>query len=350
MRPIFFEKDFRLCCVPVPKGYPQSQTHVGVSLKDNLILLSSSPYPSFKRPLLIEYIRAAIRRFSGGYLCKSVRGEYYENPCLYYSIDGVNFTLMQSRPLMEPPDAYYGLPAFNSDPDLFVDDGTIYVINRAIFRTKLTPGKNRDEYDIRLYLIEGLLDNGRFKYISTRLFKETTDLIVSPCLTKYRGDYIFMSLWTNCYNDGVSFEGLRYVSSSNINRLSKQEDWQTIQIDTSKWIPWHMSVFSCKEKLYAIVACVERGKSHRCWQMLGEFDEDLERLIIYPKPLTDYDSYRGAAYVDEKGIFVLYSTTVREKIKGGKAIDGREIIMAQMPFEELLLEERDNSNNSEHIT
>jgi hypothetical protein len=336
MKTIFDKTDFSLCDVPAPKGYPQSQTHVGVFPTRGVELLTTSPYPNVKRPKWAEYVRAAIRKSSFGLLCKSVCGESFENPCIYSSGDGVSFKLMQSHPLMETPEAYYGLPAFNSDPDLYAEGDTIYVLNRAIFRTKLTPGKLRDEYDIRIYLIKGLFDEGRFKYISTNLLKETTDLIVSPCLTKYRGEYVYTSLWTNCYNDGESFEGLKYIKACSIDGLYQNENWSTIKVNTDKWIPWHMSVFAYKDRLYSIVACVESGKPLRCWQMLGVFDEELKILTIYETPLTDYNSYRGAAYVDETGMFVLYSTTVGEKISGGKSVDGREVIMAKMPFDELL--------------
>ena len=335
---VFFSKaDFKLCNVPVPSGYPQSQTHAGVCKVGNKTLLVSSPFPNVKYQKWQIYPRVALRKATFGWLCNGERAEYFENPCLYYSNDGENFKLMQTRPLMEAPDAYYGFPAFNSDPDLYVENDTIYVLNRAIFRTKLTPGLHRDEYDIRIYLIKGLLDEGRFKYISTNLIKETTDLVVSPCLTKYQGKYIYTSLWTNCYNDGESFGGLKYVQLSSIDELQTNECWNEIKVNTDKWIPWHMSVFSCNEKLYSIIACVERGKGgHRCWQMLGEFSEELSAMKIYKTPLTDYESYRGAAYVDPNREFFLYSTTVHEKIKGGKSVDGREVIMAHAPFTQVL--------------
>ena len=337
MKPIFDKTDFLLCDVPAPIGYPQSQTHAGVFKVGNETLLVSSPFPNVKYQKWQFFFRLVLRKATFGCLCNGERAEYFENPCLYHSNDGVYFNLMQSRPLMETPDAYYGLPAFNSDPDLYVENDTVYVLNRAIFRTKLTPGLHRDEYDIRIYLIKGLLDEGRFKYISTNLFKETTDLIVSPCLTKYRGRYIYTSFWTNCYNDGESFEGLKYIISSSIDELQTNECWNEIKVNTDKWIPWHMSVFSCNERLYSVIACVERGKGgHRCWQMLGEFNDDLSSMRIYNMPLTDYKSYRGAAYVDPNGEFFLYSTTVHEKIKGGKSVDGREIIVTHAPFAQVL--------------
>ena len=342
MQTIFQKSDFHLCHVPVPVGYPQSQTHVGVFPAGDGLLMTTSPFPNFKRPVWVEYLKAAFRKVSHGRYGIIVRGDYYENPCLYFSKDGISFHLLQSRPLMEAPDSYNGLPAFNSDPDLFVEGNKVYVLNRSVFKTILSSDKESAEYEIRIFLIEGLFEKGRFKYISTRLFKETTELMASPCLTKYHGKYIYMSLWTNCYNDGETFDGLRYLYAKDIHGLSAQDDWQTIKVDVTRWIPWHMSVFLYQERLYAVVACIERGRPHRCWQMLGSFSENLSELIIYPTPLTDYQSYRGAAYVDNDGQFVLYSTTVREKIEGGGSVDGREVIKAHIPFELLLRKLSDN--------
>ena len=333
---VFKRNEFLLCDVPVPSGYPQSQTHAGVFKSEDGIVITTSPYPNVARSKLFNIIRVAIRKLSIGLLFNEERSEYFENPCIYLSKDGLHFHLMQSRPLMESPDAYYGFPAYNSDPDLYIENNDIYVLNRSIYRTELTPEEKRDEYQIRIYLIHGILDKGRFKYISTFLFKETTDLIVSPCLTFFKGQYIFTSLWTNCYNDGVSFDGLRYVHSASIESLGNNQDWRHVEVEGGDWIPWHMSLFVYEEKLYSILACVRRGCPHRCYQMLGAFNDSMTKLEIYKNPLTDYNSYRGSAYVDADGIFRLYSTTVNELIKGGHSCDGREIIYAARPFTDVL--------------
>ena len=283
---IFEKSDFTLCDVPVPKGYPQSQTHVGVFPYEGRIYLTSSPFPCPKENIIKLYIKAAIRKLTKGLVFPIIRGECFENPLVYvndYQRKGC-FNLMQSRPLMEQPDPYYGYPSFNSDPDLYVEDGYIYVINRAIFRTSLTPGRKRDEYIIRLYMIKGKIDCDRFKLYSTSLFYESDELSVSPCITKFKGHYIFTNLFTNCYNDGESFESLRLSRVDRIEDINKMELCHHVEIDVSEFIPWHMSLFSHNDSLYAIVACVKRGISSRCYQMLGEFSEDLSKLKIYKQP------------------------------------------------------------------
>ncbi len=111
---------------------------------------------------------------------------------------------------------------------------------------------------------------------------------------------------------------------------------EKICVNSDEFTPWHMSLFLHNDKLYTVVACVQKGQSHRCWQMLGEFNEDLTRLTIYQKPLSDYRAYRGSAMITNSGEFVLYNTTVFEKVRGSKAVDGRNVVMAHMPFNELL--------------
>lgn len=343
---IFSRKQFSLCTVPVPNGYPQSQTHSGVAVFDNRVILTTSPYPSIKFVKHKAYINEALRRLTFGYFPKLIIGEAFENPCIYIGEDiteiPTKFSLMQTRPLMEQPDAYYGLPAFNSDPDIFIENEAVYVLNRAIFRTKLCPGETLNKYVIRLYLIQGIIEVGRFKFTKIELFKETDNLFVSPCLFKYNDKYNLTYLDTACYIDGKSFNGLYIQKCSSIETLKSSQEWTKINIDLEGFIPWHMSVFTYGNNAYSIIACVKEGIGHKCWQLLGEFSNDLGRLKVYKTPLTDYDSYRSAAYVNSVGEFVLYNTTVHEKIKGGKSIDGREVIMAHMPFDKLLNQLRKN--------
>lgn len=349
MNVIFSKTDFRLCKVNVCKGYPQSQTHVGIYYYNKNIYLTSSPFPCPVENKVWIYFKAALRKLSNGFLFPIVRGESFENPLLYIENkdERDSFQLMQSRPLMEQPDPYYGLPAFNSDPDLFIENGHLYVINRSIFRTALNTGKKRDEYIIRYYMILGQIDGQRFKYLSTRLFYESNELSVSPCMTKFKGSYVIMHLCTNCYNDGTDFNSLKCAHISHIDGIYESLKWNKINVDTSIYIPWHMSLFSYKEKLYSIVACIKRNEPYRCYQMLGVFDDNLEYLKIFSTPFSEYNSYRGSAFVSGDGTFHLYSTTVNEKLHGGKSIDGREIIHAQMNFDRLIskLEEYENSDS-----
>ena len=335
MKAVFDIKDLLLCHVSVPAGYPQSQTHVGVSTVKDGVLLTSTPYPSRRLPKYKAYLRALISKLTFKRVCKGYRGEAYENPCLYVSSDKPfnSFKLVCDKPLMDTPDTlYYGQPAYNSDPDLYVEGNMIYILNRSYYRKSLD---NKD-IEIRLYLIKGELADKHFKLIGIDLFKNTCDPFVSPCLTMFDNKYVLFYILSGSYNDGCSFEGITYVAAESIDDLKNAEDWRNIHIDCDGLLLWHMSVFQYQGKLYAIIACVKKGFPKMCYQMLGEFNRDLSRLKIFKKPLVAIPSYRGAAYVDKDGIFHLYTTTDANGWKGGSSVDGREILLASMPFNELI--------------
>ena len=348
MKVIFSKNDFSLCHVPVPKGYPQSQTHSGVAFYDGRYFLTASPYPDLKEKRLKVYAKVIARKFTRGRAFNTIRAEAYENPCLYAgnSIDRnppIEFKLLQERPLMDTPDDYYGLPAFNSDPDIFAEDGKLYILNRPVYRTKLCPGKPLNKYENRVYLISGEIDGERFKLErNLRLLSTTERIMASPCFFKYNNRYWLIELETNSYNDGETYKGLYAISALERDGLKDNDHWKLIETNSTDLLPWHMSVFQYDGNLYAIVACIKKGERGRCWQMLGEFNKELSSMKIYGTPLTDYKSYRGAACVTPEGEFVLYNTTVHEKIKGSIAVDGRDVIMAHAPFIKVLEQLRNN--------
>jgi len=347
MDTIFKKTDFKLCDVPVPLGYKQSQTHCGVAQRNGIYYLTTSPYPSRQVRKLESYFKAALNK-TGVNILNTFVPEQWENPCLYIGEEScsdnipLRFTLMQSTPLMPAPDPYYGLPAFNSDPDIFIEGDLIHVLNRQTFRTEICPGEPLNKYLIRIYHIYGKIDKGRFYYLGTELLFESEKLVCSPCLTRYRSEYILTELETNTYNEGDNFNGLFITSGDSIDDFKNISNWRRVEVESDYYLPWHMSVFSFDDSLFSIIACVEKGVKQRLWQLLGEFNSDLTSLKIYRTPLTDYKSYRGAALINENSEFVLYNSTVHEKIKYGKSVDGREVIMAHAPFEQVLKRLREN--------
>ena len=334
--PIFKKSDFLLCKVPVPEGYPQSQTHVGIGLlSSGQYVMTTSPYPSVRYRFPISFIRAAIRKLSNNRFFYH-SGEFYENPCIYVNeikneIPPTLFKLAQPGPLMGPLPSLYGYPSFNSDPDLFIENDKVYVLNRSIYRQK-----GKYNFYMKLYLIEGTIENDCFIPNSMSLFREGKDIVGSQCLTNYKGNYILTDIISNSYNDGQTYRGIRYITANSLENLRLSTQWNSVKLKTEDYLPWHMSLFQHNDTLYTIIACVKKGVPQRCWQLLGKFSDDLSSLSIYKKPLTDYNSYRGAAIVLDNGDFVFYNTTVRESVKGGKSVDGREIMMARMPFAVLL--------------
>ena len=339
--PIFQKKDFILCDVPVPKGCPQSQTHCGIYLYDGNYYLCSSPYPNKKRPRWQIYLHIAIQKLSFGVLGKIKDGEMYENPCLYLgkseSVQDVptQFIPIYPFPLQDTPKKYNGLPAYNSDPDIFIEDGIIYVLNRTVYRTKLL--EHGYESKTRVSLIKGSIEEGKYTLHGVDSLKYDSNPYISPCLTKYKGKYIFTFLDTNSAIDANTFKGLYIQETNDISELSDYHHCKEVKVNSADLLPWHISLFQYEDTLYAIIACVKKGDlSRKVWQMLGQFNEGLTELKVYEKPLTDYRSYRGAALVKNNGMFILYNTTVWEKIEGSKSVDGRDIIVAQMPFKKLL--------------
>ena len=338
--PIFNRKAFTLCDVPVPEGYPQSQTHSGIAAYAGRYYLTTSPYPVVKYSKMMKVLRAGFRKLSKGRLCKIVNGETFENPCLYVGDADASgfpskFIPMTSRPLMQAPEKYDGLPAFNSDPDIFIEEGIFYILNRSVFRTRIL--ERGYECVTKIYLIKGFAEGNRFIQTSNQLIREWDKPYASPCLTKYHDEYIFTYLDTNSAIDGETFNGLYIEKRSKIEDITERRTIQEVAVESGNLLPWHMSLFQYGGKLYTIIACVEKGdKSKKVWQMLGAFSDDLSRLRVFPQPLTDYNSYRGAAYVNEQGRFVLYSTTVHERIRASRSVDGRDVVMASMPFAELL--------------
>ncbi len=341
--PIFKREDFVLCDVPVPQGYPQSQTHSGVAWYDGRLYLTSTPYPNRRLSRWRIYFNVLLRKLSNGMLIKDA--EIYENPCLYVSDKNqlseipTTFSPLAPFPLMDTPKKEYGLPAFNSDPDIFIENGHCYILNRTVCRTRLL--KHGYECKTKIFLIIGEVGKETFELKKIQQIKEWNKPYVSPCLIKHNGKYILSYLDTNSAIDAKSFCGLYLQQLSALDNLSRCNEYKEIKISAGRLLPWHMSLFSSRGRLYSIIACVKRNdKSRKIWQMLGEFNDNLTELTIYRTPLTDYQSYRGSAFVREDGLFVLYNTTLWENVQGSKSVDGRNIIVATKSFYELLKEIR----------
>ena len=341
-KPVFDRSEFRLCDVPVPNGYPQSQTHAGVVYNGKKFYLTTSPYPGPYYGIWEWRIRRLIRILSFGKLCAIPNGEAFENPCVYVGekdVDGppIHFKLMQKTALMETPEEFNGLPSYNSDPDIYLEGDIIYIMNRSVIRTKTYEDHRPYDFDTRIYLIKGKDENNHFKLLSSKLIREGQSPFVSPSLVKLHGKYIVGYFDNRMVGRKVVFNNLYLSSAESIEEAIRSKNSIPIEVTSSDMIPWHISLFVYNEYLYAIVTCVKEGDpSLKMWQMLGVFDKELKKFTIFPSPLTDLNSYRGSAIVDKEGSFVLYTPTVHEKIVGAKSVDGRDILVATKYFEDIL--------------
>lgn len=339
MNAVFQPKEFQICNVPVPKGYPQSQTHAGVAYCNGRVYLTTSPYPSVKYKRIVAYARAIIRKLTNK-IYPLAWGDILENPMLYFGekdeIAPVRFNSFVGNPLVPTPPRLFGLPAFNSDPDILIlPNEYLYVLNREVIRKK----KCEDHtfiYHLRINLLEFSLNDGLPIYQSSTYIYETSENIGSPSIRYINGLFHIFYLDTTSYCTG-STECNLYVRTDN-DIKGKYADRREILIESKAYTPWHLSVFDYKGKLYAIIACIKDGVKGRCYQMLGEFNENMTTFRIYQKPLVDIPSYRGAAFVSDSGEFILYSTTVYYKLKGSKSVDSRDVFMVRTDFEYLLNE------------
>lgn len=328
MNTIFEKSDFSVCSVPVPLGYMQSQTHASIGILNGKYILLTSPYPHPHYSIINIYIKAVIKKLTKGRVNLLERGEDYENPCVYIGSSSqkypTTFELLNGSPLMGKPFNILGLRSYCSDPDLYIEDGKIFVLNR-------TSKENKDKtFETKIYLIEARINANEIEPHRIDLLFKNKD--ISPCITYYKDRYVYIALDTNTYNDGTPCKSIFIREGSTIRSINTKRELALIKGD---YDPWHISVFQYNNHLYAIVACTKNGKKERCYQMIGVFDDNLTTLSICQIPLTDYMSYRGAAVVNEEE-FILYSTTVGERFKNDKTVDGRNVIMAHKPMSDVL--------------
>lgn len=340
LEPYFKKEDFILCDVPVPAGYPQSQTHAGIAVHNGRWYLTCSPYPLKKYSKLQIYAKLLLQKLTFGKLGQFIDADSYENPLLYEGIDNngkppFKFRLLQPAPLMESPKKIEGVQSYNSDPDIFVEDDTFYILNRTYYRNKDTIKHVAQKALISL--IEGNIHNGVFRINKKEELTKTEKPFLSPCITRYNSQYIYTNIESNSAIDGKTFEGIYLTKGKFIDNLKKTTSFETIEIDTNDLLPWHMSLFTHNDTLYSIITCARKNcKIITLQQYLGRFDKDLSQLHIFKKPLVGLNSYRGAAYVLSDESFVLYTTTVHEKIAGSESVDGRNILLAYTSFPDLL--------------
>lgn len=340
LEPYFKKEDFILCDVPVPEGYPQSQTHAGIAVHNGKFYLTCSPYPLIKYSRLQIYAKLLLQKLTFGKLGQFIDADSYENPLLYEGIDNdgkppFKFRLLQPAPLMERPQKIEGVQSYNSDPDIFVEGDAFYILNRTYYRNKNI--FNYVAQNALVSLIEGKIHNGAFAINNKEELTKTEKSFLSPCITRYNNQYIYTYIESNSAIDGKTFEGIYLSKCKSIYDFKKNTSFEKTKIDTDDLLPWHMSLFTYDETLYTIITCVQKNcPIISMQQYLGKFDKSLSKLHIYRKPLVGLNSYRGAASVLSDETFVLYTTTVYEHINGSESVDGRNVLLAYTSFIELL--------------
>lgn len=297
-----------------PSGqYADAPVHIGVHYSTVPVLgsklwLVMSPYPQYN--------------------------DDYENPCVYRSDDSLGesipstFIPYSKNPLVgkigDPGDI-----SFNSDPDIITHGGKVYVLNRPHQRATVP-------YDLWVEYFESTDDGaGNLTGFTTpvRLYTAMNNGInnigiASPAIVFWNNNFRIYDLVTTSWNsvDGYCY-GMRIMDSPTMG-LNSHSSYTFGRFYGYKLEPWHMSVFEHNGKLYSIMCAKTRGyngpDSGKIY--LGEFDSTGTDLYIHRKPLTDFNSYRGDAYIDDDGNFILYSINYPE----------RSVRVSSIPFDELL--------------
>jgi hypothetical protein len=99
--------------------------------------------------------------------------------------------------------------------------------------------------------------------------------------------------------------------------------------------PWHLDVFEYDGLLYSIVCCTVDYTANNTYNFLA-VSEDWENFRIYPRPLSAIKSYRSTGFVRGDGMFIFYLTTLGYFPSGNVTVDGRNIMCAYRPFQEVL--------------
>ena len=334
MKAIFTEKDFELCSVPVPKGYPQSQTHAGVATTGERVYLTTSPFPRIKYGLLRRAFNKTCRTLTKG-LYPPVYGDAQENPLLYWGESGskcpVEFSPYIGNPIASTPPQLFGFHSFNSDPDIYIEQRDIFVLNRECFHKS-----SNKEYWCRINQYHFIDQENGASYVNSKVLLETPSVFLSPSIAKWKSEYCMFYLETTSYNTGDKECHLYVRKSEHVD--GNYDKIKELRIVSDLFIPWHLSVFEFAGELFSIASCIKAGHPKRLYQMLGKFNKELTTLFIYQQPLIDIPSYRGAAYVDASGNIVLYSTTDCYRVSGSVSVDGKDVIMMTKSFNEILRE------------
>lgn len=310
----------------VPSGYLQGQTHAGIS-----------------------YIPAGFDGYTH-WLVVSPYANYnvnWENPCVYYANnrpDGKPPVVFTAHPLNPLVIRRYGSPGefrgFNSDPDIYFDGTHMRVLNRIFMIPTTVNGATLTGDSIECMEVTSA-SKTQERFILTNhevpSYKRLNG-ILSPTLLKHNGKYRIYTLSTSGGSVNCTCRGLAISESTTVDsRGFITQDIGSIHGRTME--AWHMQVFKHNNEFYAIVCATDwsaETNNKPLKQYLAYGGSDGFKFIIYEKPLVSYESYRGAAYVREDGLFVLYTTVVSTEWSGEYSVDGREVLLCTANFNEML--------------
>lgn len=362
---IFNEKDMFWCSVPVPPinnhkddifdflpeqitNYGQSQTHPSIvyipgGWNGHEYWLATTPYPN-----------------STG---------VFENTCIYYGdadpdgtpprlfhpINGTAngiYTRIQN-PITPVPDN----ATVNSDPDLFFDNNTLWLISRentnsfATYSQKSIDGQSWTPRGARdtgfLWRTGSGVLTGKPEFLSPALIRVSPSKLRAYCLSGSAGIYP-RNIITNtgvCWGiwimEGTTLEGPGDFVYTKKATLTGKRDIE----------PWHFDVFHDDETGFYYAIC--SGNNYNSNGVNGVYlAESTDGLTfnMFSKPIIDaVPQYRPTAFIDSNRNFVLYwcseagAPTDSGKYPRGASdipVDGRAIGVSFRNFDDMLSELR----------
>ena len=159
----------------------------------------------------------------------------YENPCIYYSDDGVHFTTIDDNPIDKLTEEQLAGKCYFSDPQLVMRDGVLECFYRFsrykdgvqynhLYKKQSTDGIHWGEREVVI-----ILDDETKQIWGDNIISQS--IIWSP-ENGYECWYVDKSNW---YQD----RHLRYISSNDGKQWNQSVVCALIGIDT---IPWHLHV------------------------------------------------------------------------------------------------------------
>ncbi|MDD2436479.1 MAG: hypothetical protein PHG27_00100 [Massilibacteroides sp.] len=315
-RVVIGNRSYRWCKIPIPEGYPrQSQTHPSIFYTQEkwnhyTHWLATTPYPNSDTK--------------------------FENPCIYKAnqqndIIPICYSPISNNPIVCHP----GGDAYNSDPELFIINNTLYCIIR----------ENENKHYLREIKLSSSTDGEIWTKPKTIYYSnDEKRQLLSPAYlkTKNKHQIYFLNGDAGIGRHGKC-SGIEIIESENLETLSfkfvnKGNFTNSKEVGIE---PWHFDLFEYKNCLY-MVLCGRNKKRKTIRNPMETFlavSTDRINFHIFEKPLIRYfKTYRPSAYIDEAGIFHLYFSTIGFYLNDNS---DRNIGVTSIPFKQLLNELKD---------
>ena len=230
-------------------------------------------------------------------------GEWYENPCIFYGNSNawhkhpIAFTPLASNPIIgKPPSGY------NSDPEIFVHENIMYVINRirsgstgfvtAFQLVSSSDGINWSEPEII--------------YGSQKLSND-----VCPMYIFEDGKHRIYIAQMYMNPDTMYWSRANHISIIESESI-ETPDFVDAGYSAIEGLPnmWHSGIFTYNGKKFLVAGGSHDGHLNEVRGLcLGEQIEGTNDFKLYDKPIfSPNGTYRPFGFVDEEGTLVIYSS------------------------------------------